>query len=65
MEEQDFLEFDNRRNSYNRKIWKYKMMINKLNSEVPTALEQASKGEFDLLDITKEQMDKLTETERE
>jgi hypothetical protein len=55
MEVQDSFEFCNRRNSYNRKVWKYKMMIRKLNSDVPEALEQASKGEFDLLEnITKE-----------
>ena len=42
------------------------MMIRKLNSDVPHALEQASKGEFDLLEnITRDQLDKLSETERE
>ena len=42
------------------------MMIRKLNSEVPDALEQASKGEFDLLEnLTKDQLEKLSETERE
>lgn len=66
MEIQDSFEFGNRTNSYNRKVWKYKMMIRKLNSEVPDALEQASKGEFDLLEnITRDQLDKLSETERE
>ena len=66
MEIQDSCEFDNRTNSYNRKVWKYKMMIRKLNSDVPHALEQASKGEFDLLEnITRDQLDKLSETERE
>jgi hypothetical protein len=40
-------------------------MINKLKSEVPEALEQASKGEFDLLDLPKDQLEKLSETERE
>ena len=50
MEIQDSFEFGTRTNSYNRKVWKYKMMIRKLNSEVPDALEQASKGEFDLLE---------------
>ena len=42
------------------------MMVRKLNSEIPDALEQSSKGEFDLLEnISKDQMDQLSETERE
>ena len=66
MELQDSFEYESRAKSYHRRVFKYKMMIRKLNSEVPEALEQASKGEFDLLEnIPKEQLEMLSETERE
>ena len=66
MDKQDPFEFANRDNSYQRRIWKYKLMINKLHSDVPEALTQSSKGEWDLLEnVTKEQLANLSETEKE
>ena len=66
MDKQDPFEFANRENSYQRRIWKYKLMINKLHSDVPQALTQASKGEWDLLEnITKDQLKNLSESEKE
>lgn len=38
MDKQDPFEFVHRENSYQRRIWKYKLMINKLNSNAQEAL---------------------------
>ena len=66
MDKQDPFEKLNRENSYQRRIWKYKLMVNKLKSEVPEALTQSSMGERDLLEnVTKEQLANLSETEKE
>ena len=46
MSEQDALEHRHSKEDmsiYKRKIWKYKMMINKLQSDTPEALAQSSK----------------------
>ena len=66
MDKQDPFEMMFRENSYQRRIWKYKLMVNKLNSEVPDALTQSSKGEWDLLEnISKEQLANLSDHEKE
>ena len=51
---------------YKRKIWKYKMMITKLQSDGPEALAQSSKQELDLLEnVPREKILQLNESERQ
>lgn len=50
MGEQDPQEFTEKDLTYNRKIWKYKIMIDKLKYEPGHALIESSKSNFDLLE---------------
>lgn len=69
MSEQDALEQRHSQEDmcvYKRKIWKYKMMINKLQSDGPEALAQSSKQELDLLEnVSHEKIMQLNESERQ
>ena len=69
MSEQDALEQRHSKEDmsiYKRKIWKYKMMIMKLQSEGSEALAQSSKQPLDLLEnVAPEKIMKLNESERQ
>lgn len=68
MSEQDALEHRHTKEDmsvYKRKIWKYKMMITKLQSDGCEALAQSSKQALDLLEnVSPEKIMKLNESER-
>lgn len=52
---QDDFEVNNQTYAYKRRIWKYKMMVTKLQSEGSEALARSSKPNFEFLDdVTKE-----------
>ena len=67
MNQQDPFEFDSLKESiYQRKIWKYKMMMSKLNSDSSEALFHSSKSQFELLEnVPKDLLSNLTEAEKE
>lgn len=69
MSEQDALEERHTKEDmsvYKRKIWKYKMMITKLESDGSEALAQSSKQALDLLEnVSQDKLMKLNESERQ
>lgn len=66
MEQQDKAELKHETSLYNRKIWKYKIMLTKLNTDISEALIQSSKADTALLEnVPKNQLLQLNESERQ
>lgn len=65
MKIQDAAELNPFQLTYKRKIWKYKMMVNKLDTNTSDALEVCAKNHLGLLgNVNTEKSRKLTEEEK-